>query len=82
MKVDTNNTKYHIADDAKDQFNRREMTHLRFLLRRLRFLETKIEETGGMEAPEANGGATFAEMELQALEYILLEVGFLADVPA
>jgi hypothetical protein len=48
------------------------------LLRRLRFLEQQIRETGGLENGGESGGAAFAEWEVEALEWILADIGFLA----
>lgn len=76
MRVDVELSAYHEAPEAKDEFSRAELKRCRLLLRRLRFLETKIRETGGL-AEDASGGAAFAEWEVEALEWILTDVGFL-----
>lgn len=79
MRPDVANSRYIEADDVRTEFNRNELRRLRYLLRRLRFLETKIAESGGM-ATDVNGGAAHAEWELDALEYVLTEVGFIREV--
>lgn len=76
MKVDTSNSVYQEDPGATSEFNRRELRRCRLLLRRLRFLETKA---GGIADANNNGGAAFAEWESDALEWILTEVGFLAE---
>jgi hypothetical protein len=55
------------------------------LLRRLRFLEQQVRETGGLADGNASGGAAFAEWEIEALEWVLGPdgIGFLsAQTPA
>ena len=52
-----------------------EIRRLRVLLRRLRFLEANIRKHGGLQAE--SGGATFAELEAEALEFALTEMGYL-----
>jgi hypothetical protein len=79
MKVDVDQSVYQEAPDARSEFNRVEIRRLRFLLRRLRFLEAQIRETGGVLSGDASGGAAFTEWEAEALEYVLTEVGFLAE---
>lgn len=74
--VDTENTIYHEDPDCKRDFSRVEIRRLRFLLRRLRHLETKIAGKG-----DSVGGASsdmFMLWEIEALEFVLDEVGFLA----
>lgn len=78
MKVDPNESAFHEHPDAKDEFDRRELRRLRLLLRRLRFLEAQVKATGGLEDGGASGGAAFAEWEIEALEWVLTEMGFLA----
>lgn len=77
MKVDVEQSIYHEAPEAKQDFNRAELRRCRLLLRRLRFLEAQVRATGGLES--ASGGAAFAEWEVEALEWILVEVGYLPD---
>ena len=79
MKIDPALSVYHEAADAKTEFTRTELRSLRLLLRRLRFLEAQVRETGGMENGGASGGAAFAEWEIEALEYALTELGFLEE---
>lgn len=76
MRVDTSNSVYQEDPSARNEFTRRELRSCRFLLRRLRFLETKA---GGMADPNNNGGAAFAEWELDALEFVLTEIGYLQN---
>jgi len=78
-KIDVSKSRYHEAPGAKDDFNRSEMRSLRLLLRRLRFLEQQVRESGGLADGRASGGAAFAEWEVEALEWILTDVGFLAE---
>lgn len=79
MKVDVSKSAYHEAPEARNEFNRIELRRLRLLLRRLRYLEGQIRDNGGLENGEANGGAAFAEWEVEALEFVLTELGFLAE---
>jgi hypothetical protein len=79
MKVDVSQSIYHEAPEARKDFNKREMKHCRFLLRRLRFLEQQVRESGGLDSSDGSGGAVFAEWEVDALEWVLTEVGFLED---
>lgn len=79
MKIDVSKSAYHEAPDARRDFNRVELRRLRLLLRRLRFLEKQIRESGGLDNGAASGGAAFAEWEAEALEFVLTEVGFLND---
>ena len=71
MKVDPSRSRYHEVRDAKDEFNRQELRRARLLLRRLRFLEAQIADNGGLSSGSANGGAAFAEWEVEALEWVL-----------
>ncbi len=76
MRVDPNKSRYQEDRQARTEFSRPEMRRLRYLLRRLRFLEAKVEENGGMDSADSSGGA-HAEWEMEALEWILTDVGFL-----
>ena len=80
MRVDTDKSVYHEAPNVRDEFDRVEIRRCRLLLRRLRFLEAQVQQTGGLAAGGASGGAAFAEWEVEALEWILSEVGFLTEV--
>lgn len=84
MRVDVDQSVYEEHAEARDEFNKTELKRLRLLLRRLRFLEQQIRETGGLENGKGSGGAAFAEWEVEALEWILEEVGFLTtrETPA
>lgn len=79
MKVDASKSAYHEDPDARREFSKRELRSLRLLLRRLRFLEAQVRETGGLEAGSASGGAAFAEWEMEALEFVLTDMGFLRE---
>jgi hypothetical protein len=79
MKVDVNMSAYHEDPGARAEFDREELRRLRLLLRRLRFLEAQVRETGGLGSGTGSGGAAFAEWEIEALEWVLTEVGFLAE---
>lgn len=79
MKVDAKASDYHEAPHVRDEFNRLELKRCRIVLRRLQFLESQIRENGGLADGGKSGGAAFAEWEADALEWLLDEVGFLAD---
>lgn len=76
--VDTSKSRYHEAASATTDFDRGELRKLRFLLRRLRYIEQQIAERGGLKDGGGAGGAgAFAEMEVEALEFVLDDLGFL-----
>ena len=77
MKVDKAQSVYHEDPSARDEFSKSELRRLRLLLRRLRFLETKVRDQGGLQDGGGSGGAAFAEWEVEALEWVLDEMGFL-----
>lgn len=79
MKVDANTSEYREDPGARHEFNKQELRSMRLLLRRLRFLEAQVRENGGLGAATGSGGAAFAEWEVEALAWILTEVGFLID---
>lgn len=79
MKIDVSKSQYHEDPKARYEFSRRELRSLRLLLRRLRFLEAQVRETGGLESGSGSGGAAFAEWEVEALEWVLTDVGFLQE---
>lgn len=79
MKVDVSKSIYHEDPQARRDFNRQELKRCRLLLRRLRFLEAQVRETGGLASGSGSGGAAFAEWEVEALEWALAELGFLAE---
>jgi hypothetical protein len=81
VKVDVSKSAYHEAPEAKAEFNRSELRSLRLLLRRLRFLEAQVRQSGGLRDGSASGGAAFAEWEIEALEWVMTEVGFLSEAP-
>lgn len=72
MKVDVSKSIYHEDPRAKSEFTTKELRRLRLILRRLRFLEAQVRETGGI-AESSNNGATFAEWEIEALEWLLTD---------
>lgn len=78
MKVDKSKSRYSEASNAAGDFSRDELRHCRTLLRRLQFLESKVDESGGIAAPGGSGGAAWAEWESAGLEWILKDIGFLA----
>lgn len=71
MRVDASKSAYHESMGARDEFNRQELRRARLLLRRLRFLEQQVRESGGLSNGGASGGAAFAEWEIEALEWVL-----------
>jgi hypothetical protein len=77
VKVEADKSRFHEIDTARNEFNRAELRRLRLILRRLRFLEAQVEKNGGLASSTGNGGAGWAEWEVEALEWILDEVGFL-----
>jgi len=79
MRIDVSQSVYHEDPAARREFSRPEIRRCRLLLRRLRYLEHQIRETGGLANGEANGGAAFIEWEAEALEWVLTEVGFLSE---
>lgn len=79
MKVDASKSRYHEASDVEAEFTTVELRRLRLLLRRLRFLEAQIAKQGGLNGENPGGGAAFAEWEVEALEWLLTEVGYLDE---
>lgn len=71
MRTDPAQSQFHEDAGARNEFNRQELKRARLLLRRLRFLESKIATTGGLADETANGGAAFTEWEAEALEWVL-----------
>lgn len=76
MKVDTDQSVYREAPSAADEFKPAEIRRLQFMLRRLRFLETQVRE-----GTDRSGGGMFAVLEIEALEWLLDEIGFLEERP-
>lgn len=79
MKVDLSKTKYHEADGAAAEFSTDEIRKLKVILRRLRFLEHQIRENGGIEN-STSGSGMFNEMEVDALSWLLTDIGYLREV--
>lgn len=77
MKVDTSLSAYSEAPRDRGTFARAEVKHCRMLLRRLHFLENKVRQNGGLGSTDADGGAAFAEWEMEALEWALTDIGFI-----
>lgn len=82
MRVNPDQSIYHEADGAKDEFSRAELRRARLLLRRLRYLEQQARNSPPDAAVSGNGGAQFVEWEAEALEWVLGPDGidFLAPV--
>lgn len=78
MKVNTDKSRYREHPLATTEFALDELKRLRFLLRRLRFLDAKAAVEGGVH--ESGTGAVFADLEIDALVYVLSEIGYLEDV--
>ena len=81
MRVPEEDSVYREADHARDEFAQGELQHARTLLRRLRFLEAQVNANQKDPVRAASGGALFAQMECQALEWALGPEGinFLAE---
>lgn len=77
VRIDVDKTEYHERSDVSEIFKREEIRRLRQLLRRLRYLEAQVRERGGLADPRANGGAAHVELEIEALEFVLVEVDYL-----
>lgn len=75
MRVDTSESRFSEAANAAEEFGRDELRHCKTLLRRLQFLESKVEESGGIASQ--GGGAAWAEWEAAALEWALTDNGYL-----
>lgn len=81
MRIEASESEYHEDPAARKEFSRKELRRARLLLRRLRFLETQVKKTGGLQDGGGSGGAAFAEWEVEALEWVLGPdgIGFLAE---
>lgn len=75
MRPNTSESKYHEDLFAQSEFTASELRKLRFLLRRLRFLERQLKTNGN--TPDAEHSGMFVEMEVEALEWTLTEIGYL-----
>lgn len=74
MRVDPALSVYQERPDARAVFTRQELKKCQCLLRRLRFLEKQLRES-----TVRNDGAMFTEWEVEALEWALDELGYLAE---
>lgn len=72
MKVDESKSRYAESESAAADFTKTELRHLRVLLRRIQFLEAKVEESD-----KAVGGVVYAEREMAALQFALVDNGYL-----
>lgn len=79
MKVQAKGSPYQEDELARTKFTEPELRHLRFLLRRLRFLDESKDRYGGPGKPDKSGGSVFAEAETRALAWALTEIGFLKE---
>ena len=68
MKIDMDTTEFHEGEWAEAEFSAEELAHARYLLRRLRYLSQQLRERHAA-APNASGGAVFAEKEVASLEW-------------
>lgn len=73
MKIDEKNSAYREVDSASQDFTVLELRRLRALLRRLQFLEEMMSRRADSVADP------FVEREASALEWVLIEMGFLAE---
>lgn len=77
--IDAAASRYTEIKTVGTDFAEEELEHLRFLLRRLRFLETKIMEKGG-RSQCFHGAALYMVKEMDALEWVLIDAGFINPV--
>lgn len=75
MKPDYDLSDYVECEGAAFEFTKEELLHLRYLQRRLTYLETQVATQGGMSS--GSGGGLHAELEINALVYALTELDFL-----
>lgn len=73
----TRESKYHEDLLAPNEFTGSELRKLRFLLRRLRFLERQMIVNDTAQNPDAEHSGMFVAMEVEALEWTLTEIGYL-----
>lgn len=76
MKIDTSLSTYSEHPCAPTEFDPRELSHARYLMRRLQFLEQKVRD-----GEYVSGGMVHAEREITALEWALGSdgLGYLAE---
>lgn len=79
-KIDTSLSVHRECADLSD-FTRSEKRMARILLRRLRYLEKQIRDSGGLGDGNASGAAAFVEWEADSLEWALTELGFIEEKP-
>lgn len=77
MRVDPSQSVYREDPAARGEFDRHEIKRCRYMLRRLMFLEAKVRDSGGMA--DGSSATMHAEWEIEALEWLLTEVGFLSE---
>lgn len=77
MRINASSSAYREDPEARLEFSPTELRHLRTLLRRLQFLESKIRESGSRIDQPRSGGSAYAEWEAGAIEWALDELGFL-----
>lgn len=77
MKVNTESSVYREHPGAHEEFDRAEIKHLRYLLRRLRHLENLLMgEPAATDAGQSNR-ALYSALEVEALAFALTELGYL-----
>lgn len=81
MKIDPSKSDYQPLPNLERAFTRQELKHCNQALRRLRFLEHQVRENGGIAgaANGQSGGAVFAELERDAIAWLLVDAGFLPE---
>lgn len=76
MKNTNTRSQHREAAGVHNDFDQNELRHCRMLLRRLRFLETKMLESDGL-GDDPTGSAAFVGLEHDALAWVLTDIGFL-----
>lgn len=76
MKVDKSMSRYVESTDTTD-YTREERDHLRYVLRRLRYLEAQGREIDTRDSGKSLASKALSEMEARGLEFALLELGFI-----
>lgn len=78
MKIDKSKSVYRESALARTEFNKTELKQLRFLFRRLQYLESRMAENEASSISTGSGAEVFIVWEVEALEFVLDEVGFLS----